>query len=646
MGKGARKKYLKVDFLPFDVSVEVPEGTRMLDAALKAGLPLYTPCGGVGTCGGCIVKITKGTFTAKSTAALPASLLSEGYVLACQTRISDNLTVVLPQFLEQAIESVVSSEFCRKNKGRISGVFVHDPAVVATEIQVASPTLANNSSDLRRLEQALQEQKGIKHVSCPYSVLTGLAQTVRAENGWVQVISFRNKSKAEILDVRPRSQKKKIYALAGDIGTTTVALHLVDMGSGEIAGTAASLNQQIKCGEDIISRINYAKTPAHQEEIQKLIIHTIENLIHKTTHNAAITEDDIYYAVFAGNTTMGHLLLRLDPHHIRKEPYVPTFNELSPISAGELGLAMNPEAKIYLSPAVGSYVGGDITAGILCTPMLRSSKKISLFIDAGTNGELVIGNKDWLMTCACSAGPAFEGGGIKCGMPASAGAIERIELDEEGRVSYKVIGDIEPKGLCGSGMVDLLADLFIRGLIDRNGKFVADGSSEIIFKTDEGMAFRVVDSSESHWGKEILITERDIANLIRTKGAVFSACSLLLKNVGLRFEEIDSIFIAGGFGQHLSVENAIRIGLLPDLERHKFHYIGNSSLSGAYLMLLSDKNRQMVKKIAKKMTYIDLNSEPGYMNEYTGSLFLPHTNTGLFPSVDKAIQHARQRQKK
>lgn len=643
MGKGTRKKNHRVNFLPFDVSVDAPEGSRILEAVQKAALPLNTPCGGVGTCGGCIVKIAKGTFTAKSTAALSGSILSEDYVLACQTEISDDLTIVLPRFLDQTIESVVSSEFCRENKSRISGDLEHDPAVVLIEIQVAPPTLANNSSDLRRLEQAFRKEKGTKNISVPFSVLSGLARALRSENGRVHVISLRNRNEAAILDVQPRSQKKNIYGLAVDIGTTTVALHLVEMGSGEIVCTATSLNQQIKCGEDIISRINYAKKPAQLQEIQKLIIHTINNLIHTTTLRAGISKDDIYYGVFAGNTTMGHLLLMLDPRYIREEPYVPTFNEISWISASELGLSMNPEAKIYLSPAVGSYVGGDITAGMLCTPILRSSKKISLFIDAGTNGELVIGNKDWLMTCACSAGPAFEGGGIKCGMPASAGAIETIGLDEEGHVSYEVIGDIDPKGLCGSGLVDLLAELFIHGFIDRNGKFATDKIPEKIIKSDQGTAFRVVGSSESYWEKDIVITERDIANLIRTKGAVFSACSLLLKSVGLRFEEIDSLYIAGGFGQHLSVENAIRIGLLPDLERNKFHYIGNSSLSGAYLILLSDKNREMVQKIAKKMTYIELNSESGYMNEYTGSLFLPHTDMGLFPSVGKTILLTRQR---
>jgi uncharacterized 2Fe-2S/4Fe-4S cluster protein (DUF4445 family) len=645
MAKGAGKKYHKVGFLPFSVSVRVPEGSKILEAVQMAGLPLHTPCGGEGTCGNCIVKITKGMFGAKATAALSGQLIAEGYALACQTKITDDLMIVLPHFQELTIESVVSPEFCKDNKDHISGVYEHNPEVVMTELQVASPTLANSTSDLRRLEQAFQKKSGIKNVTCPYSVLSKLAQALRSKNGRVHVVSFRERDDATILDVFPRSGEKKIYGLAGDIGTTTVALHLVDIGIGEIVGTATSLNQQIKCGEDVISRINYAQKPGHLEEIQKLVIRTINNLIHATTQKAGVSKTDIYCAAFAGNTTMCHLLLKLDPHYIREEPYVPTFNDLALIPANELGLSMNPEAKIYLSPSVGSYVGGDITAGMLCTPILRSSQKISLFIDAGTNGELVVGNKDWLITCACSAGPAFEGGGIKCGMPASEGAIETIELNDRGQVKCKVIGGIDAKGLCGSGLVDLLAELFIHGFIDRYGKFIAEKIPDRIVETDEGKAFLLVDASKSFWGKDICITERDITNLIRTKGAVFSACSLLLKSVGLRFDEIDSFYIAGGFGQHLDVENAVRIGLLPDLERKQFHYIGNSSLLGSYLILLSDKNRKMVQKIARQMTYIELNTEPGYMNEFTGSLFLPHTNMELFPSVGRMLARREQGKK-
>jgi uncharacterized 2Fe-2S/4Fe-4S cluster protein (DUF4445 family) len=645
MEKRINEKNHRVTFLPFDISVNVPEETKLADAVKKANLPMQFSCGGEGTCGDCVVRITQGTFKAKPTAAISRQLIAEGFALACQTKIDDDLTIVLPHFRELAIKSVVSAEFFKNNKDNISGLYEFNPVVTLTELRVPAPTLEDNYSDLSRLENAYKKQTGIKNVTCPLSVLPRLAQVLRANKGNVQVVSFQGTDGAQIVNVLPQAQDRRIFGLACDVGTSTVALHLIDMSNGDIVSTASSLNQQIKCGEDIISRINYAQKSGGLQELQKLIIHTINNLIRTTTQKAGISHADIYYAVFAGNTTMGHLLLKLEPQYIREEPYVPTFNDLPLIPSHELGLSMNPRAKIYLSPSVGSYVGGDITAGMLSTPILRSTKNISLFIDAGTNGELVVGNKDWLMTCACSAGPAFEGSGIQCGMPASEGAIETIELDKRGHCTYKVIGGSQPKGLCGSGLVDLLAELFIHGFIDRHGKFKPEQIPDRIVESEEGTAFLVEDHSKSYWGKDICITEKDIANLIRTKGAVYSACSLLLKNVGLRYDEIASIYIAGGFGQHLDIENSIRIGLLPDLDREQFHYIGNSSLLGAYLILFSDNNRAIVQEIAKKMTYIELNTEPSYMNEFTGSLFLPHTDLNLFPSVSRILLHGKQNKK-
>jgi uncharacterized 2Fe-2S/4Fe-4S cluster protein (DUF4445 family) len=635
MGKGMAKKKHHVTFLPFDISVKVPDGTTLVDAVQKAYLPLPFPCGGEGTCGNCKVQIIQGTYKAKTTATLSQQLIAEGFALACQTEIKDDLVVVLPDFQELTIKIIAGSDFLHNQKDEISGFTQFNPPLSLTELLVPPPSLEDNLSDLSRLEHAYRKQTGVKKVSFPSSVISELAHVIRSQKGHVHVVSLQRTDESQILDVLPHARDKKIYGLACDIGTSTVALHLIDMSSGDIVSTTSSLNQQIKCGEDIISRINYSQKPGHLEELQNLIVHTVNILIRNATQKKGISITDIYYAVFAGNTTMGHLLLQLDPHYIREEPYVPTFNDLPLLPVTGLGLEINPEAKIFICPSVGSYVGGDITAGLLSTPILRSSEKISLFIDAGTNGELVIGNNDWLMTCACSAGPAFEGSGIRCGMPAAEGAIETVELDSTGRASYKVTGGTKPKGLCGSGLVDLLAELFIKGFIDRHGKFKKEKMPKRIVECEDGEAFVVEDHLHSYWGKDITITEKDIANLLRTKGAVYSACSVLLKNVGLRYDEIASIYLAGGFGQHLDVENAIRIGLLPDLERDRFHYIGNSSLLGAFLILFSDDNRILAQKTAKKMTYIELNTEPSYMNEFTGSLFLPHTDMNLFPSVKK-----------
>jgi uncharacterized 2Fe-2S/4Fe-4S cluster protein (DUF4445 family) len=624
-----------VTFLPFNISVEVTAGTLLWDAIKREELPLKASCGGEGTCGDCVVQITEGSYTNKASAVLPDHLVSEGYALACKTEITDDITVQLPQFEELMIKSVAGSEFVEQHKNNISGSFEYEPILKSAKLQLPPPTLEDNYSDLKRLERQFFKELAPTNLYLPYSVLKGLARAVRQEEGHVRVTYFDCPSQASIVNITPASKPENIFGIACDIGTTTVALYLVDMTSGKIRETASSLNQQIKCGEDIIARINYSQKPGHLEELHDLVVLTINRLIDTAIHKAGISPNEIYYGSFAGNTTMIHLLLTLNPNYIREEPYVPTFNRVPLLQAKDLGLQMNSEARIQCSPSVGSYVGGDITAGMLFTPIPKEANRTSLFIDAGTNGEIVVGNKEWLMTCACSAGPAFEGSGIKCGMPASSGAIEQLEIKDSGDISYRIINGLKPKGLCGSGLVDLMAELFAHGYIDRHGKFKEQKTSDRIYQNEDGLAFLIEEARNTFWGKDIVITEKDISNLILTKGAVFSACSLLLKNVGIDFDDIDALYIAGGFGRTLNVENAIRIGLLPDLDRDKFHYIGNSSLSGAYLILLSEGNKGLADEVAKKMTYIELNTEPRYMNEFTGSLFLPHTDMDLFPSVKK-----------
>lgn len=626
---------MKVTFLPFDASVEITAGASILDAVKAANLPLSTTCGGKGTCGGCVVQILSGTFQSKPSAALPDKLAEQGYTLACQTKISDNIAVQLPQFQELSFKILLDSQYIQENKDFISGFYEIDPPVRKIDLRIEAPSLEDNYSDLKRVEREAAKRFGFNNLGCEYSVLKKLSSSVRKDKGFISAVLFRSGENWTIIDVVSQSSEKKILGLACDIGTSTVAMHLVDLQGGKILGSSSSYNQQIKCGEDIISRINYAQKPGRLEELNGLICATINHLIEIVTDSARASPSDIYVASFSGNTTMIHLFLNLDPRFIREEPYVPTFNQVPTILSRHVGLNLNREGRIFVAPSVGSYVGGDITAGLLCTPILNEPEKISVFIDAGTNGELVVGNKDWLMTCACSAGPAFEGSGIKCGMPAAEGAIEKAWIHASGELKYRVIGHAKPKGICGSGLVDLLAELFIHGFVDRQGKFTMREAENRIVGTEDGLGFLVERSQKSYWGKDLILTEKDIATLIRTKGAIFSACSLLLKSIGLRFDEVDSFYIAGGFGQNLNIENSIRTGLLPDLERDKFRYLGNTSLLGAYLILRSDKNKNLVNAVANKITYVELNTEPRYMNEYTGALFLPHTEMDLFPSVKR-----------
>lgn len=631
------RSHFKVEFQPFDVHVIESPGTCLLDACRKARVPLSSTCGGKGTCGDCIVKVIKGAYTIKPSAFLSEKLRKQGFVLACQTQIEDNLTVQLPEFQELSLKATGDIRSLQDQKENLIADLTVSPPVEKLSLALPSSTLDDNYSDLKILETEIKKERPLDTVYCEYSVLKKLAHAVREKQGQVEVFLFRDGLSWTILDVEPLSPHKNLLGVACDIGTTMVALQVVDLQTGKILGFASSYNQQIRCGEDIISRINYAQKPDRLQELHESVISTVNSLLEKALEAAEGVNTDIYFASMTGNTTMIHLLLEIDPRYIREEPYVPTLNRVPHFRARDLRLNTNAEARVHCAPSVGSYVGGDILAGLLCTPIVSQVEKISVFIDIGTNGELVLGNRDWLMSCACSAGPAFEGSGTRCGMPAAAGAIEKLKIKENGTVEYSVIGGGKPKGLCGSGLIDLLAELFVHGYVDRHGKFNTEKTGSRLVDKEAGKGFLLETSTRSFWGKDLLITENDIANLIRTKGAVFSACALLLKHAGLSFGQIESFFIAGGFGQYLDVENAIRIGLLPDLERTKFHYLGNTSLLGAHLILLSEKNRERINEIEKMMTYLELNTEPEYFNEYTGALFLPHTKKELFPSVERLL---------
>jgi uncharacterized 2Fe-2S/4Fe-4S cluster protein (DUF4445 family) len=630
--ENSNEKVCTVKCLPFDTSIDVFYGTTIIDAIRKAGLPLKTSCGGKGTCGDCKVRIIKGSYNIIASSGLSAKYSQDGYVLSCITNIQDDLVIQLPAFQLTSIESVADTELFESYKNTSYNVYELNPVIKKVELKVPEPTSGYNFSDYKRLERELKNNYPVTNLTCTNSALKYLPDIIREMQGEITVVLIDNKGLQTILEIKP-GFAKKIYGIACDIGTTTVALKLIDLQRGTIMGTVVGLNQQIKCGDDIISRINYAEKPGHLKELNKLVVETINNLIDGIISRTGISHNDIYYGSFSGNTTMIHLFLEIDPQQIRLAPYVPAFNNVPFLGSDKTGIEMNPEGVIYCAPAVGSYVGGDITSGLLCTPIITQTDKISLFIDLGTNGEIVIGNRDWMIACACSAGPAFEGSGIRCGMIAAEGAIESIKLGKDGSSEYNVIDNSKPKGLCGSGLVDLIAELFSRGFIDRYGKFKPEKAKDRLIDTDSGIGFIVEQSEKCFWEKELVINENDIKNLITTKAAVYAAYSLLTKNAGISFDKIDKFYIAGGFGKFLNIHNAIKIGLLPDMPINKYTYLGNSSLLGAHLILVSGRNRELAESVADKITYLELNTESNYMHEFTGAMFLPHTDISLFPSL-------------
>jgi uncharacterized 2Fe-2S/4Fe-4S cluster protein (DUF4445 family) len=432
------------------------------------------------------------------------------------------------------------------------------------------------------------------------------------------------------------------FGIAVDVGTTTIAVQLVYLPLAEIVAVRSDYNDQISCGLDVISRINYARRPDRLEDLRRRVLDTVNRLILQVCESHDVSPHEISNAILSGNTVMTHLLLGLNPEHIRIAPYTPTLHETPFLNAGDVGLQINPESWVAFSPCVGSYVGGDITAGVLCTDLATDTEAVSLFIDIGTNGEIVVGNRDFLITCACSAGPAFEGGGIGCGMRAALGAIEGVEVDPEtGQADWRTIGNVKPKGICGSGMISLLAGLFSTGWIDAAGKFDRSRPSPIIHCVGRRATYTLVAASESDSGQALLISETDIENIIRAKAAIYSACALLVKQVGLNFTDLAHVYIAGGFGRFLDLDQATTLGLIPDLPRERFQYIGNSSLMGSYIVLVSQEYRQLQLELARRMTYVELSTDPTYMDQYTGALFIPHTDPERFPTVRARLTGGR-----
>ncbi len=484
--------------------------------------------------------------------------------------------------------------------------------------------------DNERLARKLCELLGVEKAVLSYSALKDLARVLR-ENGFRArcVVDVAGET-AAVLDVLPPQDAAPVAGLVVDLGTA-----LADMESGAILAKASTGNGQIRYGADVINRIIEASREGGAERLQKAVIdESLRPLIAQMCAAAKIESRRVYRMCLAGNTTMNHLLLGLFADPVRMEPYIPSFFLADDFRANELRLGLHPEAKLILAPNIGSYVGGDITAGTLAS-MIWNREELALFIDLGTNGELVFGNNEFLMSCACSAGPAFEGGDISCGMRATDGAIDACTIDAETmEPSYTVIGGESPVGICGSGIIDIIAELFRTGIINGKGKFSREGRR--VRYDENGMGSYVIAfREETGHVRDVEINEVDIDAFIRAKGAIFSATMTMLNSMGMDPSVLGHVYVAGGIGSGINMKNAVTIGMLPDIPEEMFSYIGNSSLSGAYAMLISDPAREKVDELARSMTYLELSTEPGYMDEFVAACFLPHTNASLFPSVQQ-----------
>jgi len=616
----------KIKFLPYDAEVEVKDGETVLEAAMRCGVYIDALCGGMGACNKCKVILEEGE--------LKGEKIEDKYYKACASYPLTDVVIRVPLSAQADRRALL-----RKPKRRAAGLSLErkeafDPPCTCHYLELTPPTMEENTSDWLRLKKAL-EAEGFSMPLIPLSVLQTLPDKLREEEFKVSVHLYHNPSEGitRILDVFPGKVQVKELGIAIDIGTTTLQLELLDLSTGEVLAFTSDYNPQIKYGEDVISRVEYARKKEGLKTLREAIVNKLSELIKELGEQAGTSLDRVRIVSIGANTVMTHLFLGLNPRYLRLQPYVPATTKFPVYSAKELGLPLKEDCFVQIAPCVASYVGGDITAGVVASRMAEEDP-LTLFIDLGTNGEIVVGNKDFLICAACSAGPAFEGGGIKYGMRATLGAIESVNIDP---VTYEpmvlTIGRRKPMGLCGSGIISLLSSLFRSGLINKAGKFNTDIKHPRVREGEDGWEYVVVWKDYSAIGEDIVFTESDIENVMRAKGAMFAGYQILLESIGLTVFDLERVFLAGTFGTYIDIEEAITIGLLPDLPRDKFFFLENTSLKGAKFSIFYKKDLLKMEEVGNMMTHIDLSSYPTYMDYYMAALFLPHTNEDLFPSL-------------
>ena len=612
-------------------TLDIRKGESLLNALKRQGVFLVSSCGGKGTCGKCRTKIPEGSYRTVSTGKLQPDEITAGTVLACQTFADEDITIDILKESRLVIGDVIEIsrskdlyELFQSLGGKIS------PLLKIASLDIPAPTLENNMSDLERLKTSLEES-GIKDITFSHGFVSSLSEAIR---GAERKFNFAYTDQSEAVYLKPATNKSR-YGIAVDIGTTTIVLYLVQLEDGKVIDVGSTYNSQIRHGDDVITRIVYATEGGGLEELRDTVVDDLNNLLSPLVEKHNIRIQDIESAVIAGNTTMAHLFWGLNPAYIREEPYTPALNTFPLWKADTANLDINSQSPIYTVPCIASYIGGDIVAGVLASKMHRDSA-LSLFMDIGTNGEIVLGSSEWLVTAACSAGPCFEGSGIRHGMRATEGAVESVVIDPRTfEPTLGVIGNGRPAGICGSGMIDALTEMFLTGIIDRKGRLVRGLNTERIRDGFEGPEFMLFKDN----GREIVLTEVDIENIVRAKAAIFAGISLLLKETGFTFQDIGNVYIAGGFGKYLNIDKAVIIGMLPDIPREKFRFLGNTSIAGAYLCLLSENMRAEAAGIADMMTNIELSVSRMFMEEYMSALFLPHTDASLFPTVEKILKN-------
>jgi uncharacterized 2Fe-2S/4Fe-4S cluster protein (DUF4445 family) len=630
-----------------NATVKVPTGTLLGDAAHLAGIDIGQPCGGQGRCGRCAVLVKEGGVRRRSTLRLSEADIAQGYALACQTVIESDAAIYVPP--QEKIERRLTTDRVVAEV-TVPGDYEYPFAqsVRRVHLTLIPPSMDDQTDDWSRLQTALRIQANIDKINVSLPILQMLGETLRQGDWRVSVVLETDPrdptATGRVISIQTGhvDEYSPLWGIALDIGTTTVTLWLVDLITGQVKAQVAEYNGQIARGEDVISRIIYADRNGGGQELRQRVLDTINSLIDMACKRVKLPEgkvspDQIMKASISGNSTMMHLLLGIPANTIRLAPFIPTVNHLPLTTGREVGLQINAEAMVDCLPGVASYVGADITAGVLSSG-LYNADNVTLFLDVGTNGETVLGDRDWLVTCACSAGPAFEGAGVVNGMRATTGAIEEVWVNNDTyEPTYRVIGGVKPKGICGSGLIALLSELFITGVIDKAGNVNVTLTTPRVREGAHGGEYVVAWGKETESGEDIVLTRVDIDNLLRAKAAIYAGFTILADTVGISLESTEKVLVGGSFGKYINVEKAVQIGLLPDLEWSHFEFLGNTSVRGAYYALLDWRKREQITEIANRMTYVELSADNSFYEAFTSALFLPHTDMSKFPSVQAVL---------
>lgn len=620
-----------VTFSPLYKSVSVEAGMSLLEAAAKADLVIGSVCGGDGICGRCKMVVKEGKVRDGATMLLTREEIQGGVVLACQTFVEGDVSVDIPKET-LASERVVVDEDAQRFRALHPGItrkpYARSPLVRRVFLKLPPPTLDSNLADFERVQDQITRQTGITSMQMGLRLARGLPDLLRENDFAVTAtIGYRGEI-AEVMDINGGDLSARNYIAVVDIGTTTVVVHLVDVVGMTTVDAQACFNSQAVYGREVTARIMAAEKRG-DATLQERVVEDLNRLVSTVASRNNVLPRDITAVVCAGNTTMIHFLLGLPVRNIRRKPYIAAGVEPPPFRAAELGVRINPRGLLFCVPGISSWVGGDLTAGILATG-LHERDEVAMLIDVGTNGEIIVGNKDWLLACSASTGPALEGASVACGMLAEKGAIEKVYL-EDGRVCFKVIGNAPPRGLCGSGIIDLIAVLLNLGVIDRAGQLVENSHPSVEFKHGRGRFF--IARKAAGAAKDVFLAQNDLENVITAKAAIFAATKIMLDRLNLAVSEISHLFLAGGFGSYIDRRNAIRIGLLPDLPLSRIQYVGNTSLWGAKLAAFSTEAFRELSAIRKRTTYYDLLGSDDYVEQFRQAMFLPHTNIELFPSL-------------